>query len=110
MKTLNQLQDEQAEWDARNFGPIDDQPVSHGMYGIMEELGELAHAQLKGEQKIRHTPVEIYNLKVDAIGDLLVFLMKYCNHEHISLQFALEKTWDKVKQRDWSANPMADHQ
>ena len=40
---FDRLQAEQAEWSARNFGA---QPSWHMVLGLIEEVGELAHAQL----------------------------------------------------------------
>jgi len=37
--------------------------------GLVEEVGELAHAHLKNEQGIRGTPEEHVQAKVDAIGE-----------------------------------------
>lgn len=41
MKTLSEIQKEQAEWSDRNFGP---QSPERMIFGMMEELGELAGA------------------------------------------------------------------
>jgi NTP pyrophosphatase (non-canonical NTP hydrolase) len=107
--TLRGLQKQQAEWEARNF------PREAGIHlygyrallGVAEEAGELAHAHLKGEQGIRHAPQEIVNLKLDAIGDIVVYLAKYCTHEGFDLELAVERAWaNTVSKRDWAANPM----
>lgn len=65
------------EWAARNF------PNSHGgegapgdsIIGVVEELGELAHAHLKLKQGIRGTPEEHLENARDALGDLMIYLM-----------------------------------
>lgn len=69
------LQEEQREWSLQNFGPHSpDQP----QLGMIEEIGELAHAHLKQLQGIRGTPEEHYASKVDAIADTMIFLADFC--------------------------------
>lgn len=82
-----------------------DAPSDRPLFGVVEELGELAHAHLKGLQGIRHTPEEIADKKVDAVGDVLVYLADYCNREGIALGSCVERAWGEVKQRDWLSNP-----
>lgn len=90
--TFRQLQTENDEWATRNFPDTMNNPAYNGhrpLLGVDEEVGELAkafsesvalnnvlvalgvlnHAQLKGEQAIRHTPEEIAEMKNDAVGD-----------------------------------------
>lgn len=76
------------------------------LLGMVEELGELARAQLKGEQGIRFTPEQIADMKLDAVGDVFVYAADYCNRERIRMYEALERAWGEVKKRDWKANPM----
>jgi hypothetical protein len=45
-------------------------------------------------------------MKVDAIGDIVIYLADYCEREGISLSAAVEKTWETVMQRDWKKNAM----
>lgn len=80
--TWKQLQDEQKEWSMRNFGP---HPAEHPMLGMIEELGELAHAHLKGLQGIRHTPEEILEMKKDACADFMIFMADYCTCSKLNL-------------------------
>lgn len=102
MLTLAQLQVEVREWTDRNFPNA---PPHYPLLGIMEEVGELAHAHLKNEEGIRGTPEEHLIAKVDALGDVIVYLAHYAHRSGIDLQGALEVTWNKVKQRDWKKNP-----
>ena len=81
-----------------------DAPAYRPLLGSAEELGELARAHLKGEQGIRFTPEEIADKKIDAVGDVIVYLADYCNREGISLYGCLERAWGEVKQRDWKKN------
>jgi NTP pyrophosphatase (non-canonical NTP hydrolase) len=98
---LLKLQNEVKEWADSNF-------EKHGntlsLLGAMEELGELAHAHLKGIQGIRHTPEEIIELKRDAVADIIVYLADYCATENIDLEKTLQDTWSKVSKRNWKNN------
>lgn len=102
---LKDFQDGVGRWSEKNFG---DQPSSNPLLGVVEEVGELSHAHLKGLQGIRHTPDEIKAMKVDAVGDIMVYLADYCHREGIDLEQAVIDTWQKVSKRDWVENPMAE--
>ena len=97
MVSLKQLQRESKEWQLRNFG---EHPGWQPLMGAVEELGELAHAHLKNEQGIRGTRDEHKLAKVDAIGDIIIYLADYCNQEGIDFEQAVSETWRKVSQRD----------
>jgi NTP pyrophosphatase (non-canonical NTP hydrolase) len=97
---FQQLQEEQKDWVKYNFG---NRPSWHPLLGVMEELGELAHAHLKNEQGIRINENHFENKK-DAIGDIVIYLVDYCTAERIDFQEVVEKTWDMVKKRDWKNN------
>ncbi|MEK6860561.1 MAG: hypothetical protein AABY07_01195 [Nanoarchaeota archaeon] len=92
------------EWQERNFPNTD---ATEQLLGVMEEVGELTHAHLKGLQKIRHTPQEIREKKIDSVGDILVYLANYCSREDL----VMEKCWDaaieEIKKRDWINNPLS---
>lgn len=92
------IQSQVSVWSIRNFG---DQSSYRPLLGAVEEVGELCHAHLKGEQGIRHTPAEIEALKRDAIGDIIIYLMDYCAKENISMSRCLRTAWDEVEMRDW---------
>lgn len=98
---LRQLQDEQRPWVKHNFG---DRPSWMPLLGIMEELGELAHAHLKMAQGIRTSEDHLAKAK-DAVGDIVVFLADYCSAMGFDLETLVEETWEKVKKRDWKADP-----
>ncbi len=98
MTTLKQLQREQQEWSEYNFGPHDGwEPL----LGVMEEVGELSHAHLKDVQGIR-TDENHKMAKVDAVGDILIYLADYCTQEGIDMEQAMSETWRNVKKRDWT--------
>jgi len=76
--------------------------------GVFEEVGELAHVHLKHLQSIRGfaTSTETLELKMDAVGDILIFLMGYCSYEGFDMFHALELTASSVLRRDWLADPV----
>lgn len=101
MLTLQQLQTEVEAWQRINFK---DKKPYQPLLGIVEEVGELSHAHLKLEQGIRGSKEEHELAKIDAVGDIVVYLADYCTQNHISLQDAVERTWQQVKQRNWTNN------
>lgn len=101
---LKDLQKEQKEWADHNFGI--DQPSWKPLLGLQEEIGELSHAYLKRDQKIRGNEVK-HNANIkDAIGDIVIYLADFCSRENINLEETIEKTWSKVKKRNWKNNPI----
>ena len=103
---LKKLQEEQKPWVKHNFG---DRPSWQPLLGIVEELGELAHAHLKDAQGIR-TKEDHFKNKKDAIADIIIYLADYCNAEGIDLESTVQSVWDVVKKRDWKKNPDNAHQ
>lgn len=101
---LKDLQEEMLEWQKHNF-PNSAPYIP--LLGALEELGELAHAHIKSEQGIRGTKEEHHAAKVDAIGDVIIYLVDYCNRFEINLSSALYDTWHKVKQRDWQKDKVS---
>lgn len=105
--SIPHLQQTWKEWSTRNFGPSF-QPVPGMPYrpliGMMEELGELAHAHLKKEQNIRLNEDHEGNAK-DSIGDLFMFMMDYCNGRGWDIEEIITKTACHVLRRDWTADP-----
>lgn len=99
--TFQELQDKHAIWAQKNFP---DTEAYQALLGIVEEVGELSHAHLKAEQGIRGTADEHHAAKVDAIGDILVYMAHYCTKSGINLDEAITKTWNCVEQRDWTKN------
>ena len=99
--SLRELQEQQAPWVRHNFG---DRPSYWPLLGVMEELGELAHAHLKQEQGIRVGEDHEAGAK-DAIGDVVIFLADYCQGRGYSLQDIVQETWAAVKLRDWKLDP-----
>jgi len=96
---LAKLQNEIDLWNDANFPRKQSyQPL----LGVMEEIGELSHAHLKMEQGIR---AAIQYDKEDAVGDIVIYLIDYCNQNNIDFANAITKTWEQVRQRDWIKFP-----
>jgi NTP pyrophosphatase (non-canonical NTP hydrolase) len=99
---LTQLQNEQAAWAERNFGTV---TVDSQLLGVMEEVGELAHAVLKSEQGIRGSR-ELHNAEAaDATGDIVIYLAGVASTLGIDMEQAVTDTWASVSQRDWRKHP-----
>ena len=100
MKQLEVLQDEQYEWSRRNFGPQD---AVLPLLGVAEEVGELCHAVLKQRQGIRVNEDHLA-MEKDAIGDIVIYLMDYCNRRGYNLLELVNAAWDIVSARDWTTS------
>lgn len=100
--TLRQLQEQLLPWTKKNFGKT---PAYRPLLGVVEEVGELCHAHLKSEQKIRGPVAEHEAKAKDAVGDALIYLADYCNKRGWDMQDVLETTWRSVRRRDWKKDP-----
>lgn len=96
------LQLEAAVWEAKNFKQ---QKPHQPLLGVVEEVGELAHAHLKSEQGIRKDE-DLFAKKIDAIGDIVIYLAHYCVLNGIDFHLAVYHTWQEVKNRDWVKFPI----
>ena len=101
---LSQLQREHKRWLNHNFP---DQKPHQALLGLIEEVGELAHAHLKHEQGIRGylNEAQFREDAGDAIGDIVIYLASYCNTNDFNLSYEVSTAWDKVKERDWQKDP-----
>lgn len=100
--TFKRLQCGVKEWAEHNFG---EQKPYRPLLGVTEEVGELAHAQLKMEQGIRGSVGEHIAEAKDAVGDIIIYLADYCARSGFDMQTIIEEVWGKVSQRDWKKNP-----
>ena len=98
---LDAIQRAHREWVDRNFP---DETLSQAIHGVAEEAGELSHHFLKEEQGIRVDEDHVAGM-VDAVGDLMIYLMSVCDHLRISLSDVLVSTWTSVEKRDWANYP-----
>jgi NTP pyrophosphatase (non-canonical NTP hydrolase) len=100
-------QKELAEWQKKNFskgetGNCDD-CAFRMLAGMIEELGELAHALLKNKQGIRGITEEQMKEQVgDAFGDVIVYGTQLLTCLGIDAEEATSKAIDEVLKRDWS--------
>lgn len=95
--TLRRVQRQLKPWQSHNFG---ERPSWQPLLGIQEETGELAHAYLKRAQSIRLEENHQDKI-VDAVGDIMVFLLDFCNAEGLDADSILNMVWDEVRQRNW---------
>lgn len=95
---LDDLQHEIHKWNKKNFPKG---TASQCLIGAMEELGELSHAHLKGEQGIRGSKAEHEKKAKDAVGDICIFLMAYCSKRGFDFKDCIRDAWDEVSERDW---------
>ena len=90
-------------WRERNF------PTSNAdqqLLGVVEEVGELAHANLKSKQGIRGTPEMHVAAEEDAVGDILIYLLGYCSYKEWDMADILEETAKEILKRDWIEDPL----
>jgi NTP pyrophosphatase (non-canonical NTP hydrolase) len=103
---LGALQSQHLGWLDHNFP---DQQPHQPLLGLAEEVGELAHCHLKAEQGIREYAGGFDNkwrdAAMDCVGDLVIFLVSYCNSVGIDLETSVDETWERVKARDWKEHP-----
>ena len=97
------------QWLEHNFP---DQDSWDPLLGMVEEIGELAHAELKFKQGIRGfigseaDKVIWHRTQVrDALGDILIYMASYCNTNNYDMAECLEKAWEEVSARDWIKFP-----
>lgn len=100
---LDLMQDLHKKWTDKNFP---NQIADDCFKGIVEEVGELAHADLKKKQGIRGTAEELDAEARDAVGDIMIYLLGYCTQRGWKLSEVLQDTWGKVvSKRDWVKYP-----
>lgn len=102
-RELKRFQSEHFTWLSYNFPK---QKPHDGLLGLAEEVGELCHAHLKRDQGIRGLSEEEYREQAeDAVGDIFIYLMSYCNTNNIDLSKSISRAWAEVKSRDWIKYP-----
>ena len=111
------LQELLFDWQCKNFPQEDLENLSKEelikmvkilqmTLGVCEEAGEVAHAVLKGTQKIREGRNGIdKNLVADGFGDIYVFGNQLLSFLEVKVQDALHETIKTVFKRDWKVNP-----
>lgn len=99
--TLKEIQTEQVEWLKHNFPEFNCQKAYWALLGVVEEVGELSHSQLKSEQGIRGTQEELAEKGKDAVGDIIIFLLAYCSAKGWDCEEIVNEVWRRVGKRDW---------
>jgi len=100
---VRKFQEEVIVWADKNFSA--QLEYWKPMLGVVEEVGELAHALLKMEQGIRGTEAELTDQAMDAIGDTIVYMAHLCGRRGWNLEEIIKVTWARVSKRDWKKDP-----
>jgi hypothetical protein len=100
--TWVRLQSEVARWVEKNFPTS---PPRHQALGLIEELGELAHARLKSEQGIRGSVEQHTADAQDAVADSVIFFMHACSNLGWGSQEILRTTTPDEFQKTFSVPP-----
>lgn len=98
---LDKLQTEIWTWKCINFPSSS---AEEQFLGVVEEVGEAAHAILKKSQGIRGSEDKHQEDLRDAIGDIMIFLLNFCSAQGWDLSDILVETWGTVRGRDWIHN------
>ena len=105
---LSELQRQVRVWEDHNFPHAD---ALQQLLGVGEEFGELCHFVLKEMQGIREA-VDSVGKKVsteahqmDAVGDITIFLINFCNKRGWSFDRILADVWAEVSARDFVKYP-----
>jgi len=101
---IREFQRQQKVWLYENFPNVE---PWEALAGMTEEVGELAHAHLKGHNKIRGQDDTEMNrhYKADSLGDLFIYMASYCNTNGLDLEDCIMDAWKEVQQRNWRLNP-----
>src|SRR5690349_11211377 len=110
--SLREIQAQIREWADRNFKNNTSKATGAELgsvaplLGIVEEAGELSHCVLKRHEGIRgyDDDAKYTTDRDDALADILVYLCDFAGREGVDLLSALNKTWARVRQRDWEKN------
>lgn len=99
---IDLIQDELKKWLDHNFP---DSTADQQFFGIVEEVGELSHAELKHKQGIRGYNDEKAMAEIkDAVGDIAIYLINYCNRKGIVFADCVEIAYNEIMKRDWQEN------
>ena len=102
MGDINNLQRDHDDWVTHNFP---NQERWEPLLGLAEEVGELSHAVLKRHRGIRGDATQLTEKEFDAIGDIFIYLMSFCNASGYNLEECVEVVWEEVSSRNWVAYP-----
>jgi NTP pyrophosphatase (non-canonical NTP hydrolase) len=95
-------QKEFAEWQKKNFGGGE---LSDMIHGMSEEVGEMAHAYLKGKQRIRnYTPEKARDEMADSFADCMVFGIQAMIALGLDAEAVLNMVFRDVLSRNFKEN------
>lgn len=96
---LSGLQTDLHEWQREHFP---DTGADESLMGAVEELGELAHATLKGKQGLEGERFATGpEAEKDAIGDCVVFLMQYASSRGYDIEECIEGAAEEALAREY---------
>ena len=101
MIDLHGIQKQVGTWGKHNF------PEAEALWcvlGLQEEVGELSSVYLKRLEKIRPDKATV-GAEIDAIGDVMIFLLHLCELRGFDAELVLGETWREVQKRDWQKYP-----
>lgn len=99
-------QNELHEWMVKNFGGT---TIEHMALGMSEEVGEICHHILKGQQRIRGGINGINKKEVaDGVADTLVFGIQLLSKLGLDAEKEIALVIEQVLKRDWNLNPDGD--
>lgn len=90
---------------ARNGVKLKDS-IPKNPFRIVSTFARLSHFHLKGEQKIRYAPEIIQKMKEELCQEIIGCLRGMAQMHILDFDAVVSNTWDQVKQRNWSTNPL----
>ena len=105
----SRLQVELTRWQTKNFGGANPMQM---LAGVVEEVGEIAHALLKNDQRVRgfDDDEKFREAAGDAVADAVIFLQQLCTLLRLDFGTLVRLTATEVMQRDWKENPTNAHE
>lgn len=100
--SLIEYQERMKKWCSHNFT---EEQAEDKLNLLMEELGELAKAFNKGKTGIKGTPEYWLEKEKDAVGDIILTLLSYCNYRNFAAKDCIELAWNEIKTRDYQKYP-----
>lgn len=103
------MQTELKNWRNTTFPPRDEtltRLVGDFSYKVLEEIVPILHI-VRQTGTITHEQVQQFSNTSGlqfSIGNIILFLLDYCESRQWSLQEIVEQTWDSVQKRKWIEN------
>lgn len=96
VQVLPGYQEKMRHWHQRNF-PVDRPGKSDRIVlKLAEEVGELCRAQVNGFDEIKGDRAHWHLCAEDAVGDVLLALLVYCNEQGVGVSQCLTPNWSEV--------------